>query len=414
MVTGMDFIREKIKEKPIDKKTVLTKIGISILCGIVFAISACTVMYVVLSKWKNTQRQETQTAQNMKDVQETEQSQHLTETRKEQITQEVSLTLSDYQNLQNELYAIGDEVTKSIVNVTGIINKTDWMNNSYETKGQGIGVILSYDENYVYVLTEKNVISDASKVGVTFVDNTYAEATVLKSDENTGLVILTVQKNKLEIATQNVIAAIKWGTSSNIKNGNIVIALGSFLGTSNSILTGNIITTENKIMIADKNYSLFTTNIVVDEKSSGLLVNTNGEVIGVVMQRFHSLQNESILTAVAISEISDVIYHLSEGKDVPYIGLYVSTVTDKISETYHIPKGVFIKQVAENSPAMRAGLQNGDVIIKINGETVNTDSNYSSKITKLLPGTTCEVIVKRQNGDEYYDVICEVEIGTLQ
>lgn len=410
MVAGMDFIREKIKEKPIDKKTILTKIGISILCGIVFALSACAVMYLAWSKWKNAQMQETQAHSTM-DFEETKESENNDE---RQITEGISFTISDYQNLQNELYAIGTEANKSIVTVTGVINETDWMNGAYETKGQGIGIIVSCDDNYLYVLAEKKVISDASKVSVTFVDGTYAEATVLKSDGNMGIVILTVQKSKVGISTQKAIKTAKWGSSSAIKTGNIVIALGSSLKTNASILTGNITSTENKISIADKNYSVFTTDIIADEECSGILVDINGEVIGIVLQQFSSLQDRNTLTAVAISEVREVINHLSQGKDMPYIGLYVSTVTDKISQMYDIPKGVFIKEVATDSPAMQAGLQNGDVITKINGEIVSTDSNYSTKITELLSGTMCEIMVKRQNGDEYYDVICEVEIGTLQ
>ena len=132
------------------------------------------------------------------------------------------------------------------------------------------------------------------------------------------------------------------------------------------------------------------------------------------MQSFSGSQDISTLTAIAVDELNAIIELLINGKDVPYAGLYVSTVTEDISKDYEIPMGVYIKEVAADSPAMHAGMQSGDVIVAINGEAIITDIDYSDKITRLIPGTTCEITVKRQNGDEYYDVTCIVEIGVMQ
>ncbi len=101
-------------------------------------------------------------------------------------------------------------------------------------------------------------------------------------------------------------------------------------------------------------------------------------------------------------------------KDTPYVGVSISTVTEDIAEDYNIPKGVYIREVAMDSPAMKAGIQSGDVITRINGETIATDMLFTEKISQLIPGTTCEISLKRQNGDAYYDVTCVVTIGVLQ
>ena len=76
--------------------------------------------------------------------------------------------------------------------------------------------------------------------------------------------------------------------------------------------------------------------------------------------------------------------------------------------------GVFVKEVMTDSPAMYAGLQSGDIITQINGEDIYSDATYSSKIQMLLPGTTCEITVRRQNGDDYMEIKCEVQLGVLQ
>ena len=197
-------------------------------------------------------------------------------------------------------------------------------------------------------------------------------------------------------------------------NGSIVIALGCPLGTSYSILTGNITSVQNEIATQDKNYSVFTTDIVASENASGVLINTRGEVVGIVMQSFSGSQDMSTLTAVEMDELKVLIETLCNRKDVPYMGVYLSTVTKEISKEYDIPVGIYIKDVASESPAVQAGLQSGDVIVKMNGELVSTDNEVSDKISQFIPGTTCEVMVKRQNGNKYYSVTCIVEIGVLK
>lgn len=413
----MSFIREHIKEKPINKKRIFINIGVAALCGLVFAIVVCVILVLFVPAFKEHIIAENESSQ-MKIQNQTE-AQTETESTEEEdneivIPPNLNLSISDYQTLQDELYKIGNEVNKSIVAVTGVASDTEWLENAFETEGQGSGVIVAEDENYLYILTEKKIISEATRIRVSFVDGASADATLLKADENTDIAILTVAKRQLNSSTKKSIAIVTLGNSTEVTNGAIVIALGSPLGTNYSILTGNITSVQNEIVTQDKNYSVFTTDIVGSETGSGILINTKGEIVGVVMQSFSGSQDVGTLTAVAIDELREIIELLINGKDVPYVGLYISTVTEDISKNYEIPMGVYIKEIEAGSPAMHAGLQSGDVIVAINGEAVASDIEYSDKISQLIPGTTCEITVQRQSGDEYYEVTYEVEIGVLE
>lgn len=409
----MEFIREKIKEKPISKRRIAMRVGVAALCGLAFALVACVVLIIAVPYIIP--------QENIEDLGMSEQTQQ------EEVTQETedqnvglvlppdfNLTISDYETLQNELYQIGNYTNKSVVAVVKMESEDDWTVNDYETEGKGSGVIVSEDSNYLYILTERKLIADAAHIRVTFVDGTGAEATLFKYDANTGISILTVEKRMLKLDTKRAIAVAQLGSIDEVKNGALVIALGSPLGTNYSILTGNITSVENEMVTKDKNYSVYTTDIVAGENGSGVLINTKGEVIGVVIQDFSGSQDVSTLTAVAVDEITGIVQSLRNGKDIPYVGVYLSTVTDDIAEDYDIPKGVYIKEVVADSPAMKAGLQNGDVITHINGDLIVTDEMFSEKIAQLIPGTTCEILVKRQNGNEYYEVKCTVTIGVLQ
>ena len=412
----MEFIREKIKEKPISKRKIAIKVGMSALCGLVFALVVCVVLLIAVPfilPQKGTEN--TEELGTSEDIQQEEDSQGTEDQNVGLIIPpDFNLSISDYETLQKELYQIGNQANRAMVTVIKTENKDDWVVNDYKTESSGAGIIIYEDNNYVYILTEKKLIEDAPHIRVVFVDGTGAEATLFKYDGNTGISILTIEKRMLKSETKRAITVAKFGDASAVKNGALVLALGSSLGANHSVIAGNITSVENEVMTKDRNYSVYTTNIVANTSSSGVLINTKGEVIGFVMQDFVGNSNISALTAVSIGEIDEMIQNLKNGKDIPYVGLYISTITADIAEEYSIPKGVFITEVVADSPAMKAGLQNGDVITHINGDSVLTDALFSEKIAQFIPGTTCEISVKRQNGKEYYEVKCTVTIGVLK
>lgn len=409
-----EFVREKIKDKPKNYKRLWTKLLTAAGCGIVFALAAVLVMVLMLPTLReNTQPQvpesqiyETQTQQIAQETQAQEDTQDATEKIKE-------FTIEDYQKVQTQLYAIGNVANKSIVTITSVVSDTDWFNNSYEREGQGSGTIVGDRGNKLMILTERKVIKDASKIRVTFIDDTVAPAELVKYDANTGLALLSVAKDKMEDATLSLIRVMSMGSSNPVHKGSIVIALGSPLGTNYSILTGSITSTSNEISTQDSNYSVYTTDIVANKNASGILINTDGEMIGVVMQNY-SAASTGALTAVDVSELDEMIQLLFASKDIPYLGAHISTVTDKISNTYGIPKGVYIKEVAMDSPAMNAGLQSGDVVVQIGDQDITTDDSYTQTVLGLTPGETYFVVFMREGSNGYKELTCEIEAGILK
>ncbi len=115
-------------------------------------------------------------------------------------------TLADYQAVQNQLYRVGASATKFVVGVTGVTDATDIFNNSYETEGQGVGVILRDNGKQLIILTEKNVVDKADKLSVTFVNDMMADAALVKYDSNTGIAIISVDKSLLDDTTIGAIA----------------------------------------------------------------------------------------------------------------------------------------------------------------------------------------------------------------
>lgn len=412
-----EFVREKIKDKPKNYKRIWIRFLTAAGCGIVFALTAVLVMLLMLPSLReelkeNTPDTQVQNSQEpeTEDTQEATQTPDDTQEQKETIRE---FTIDDYQKIQTQLYSIGNVANKSIVTITSVVSDTDWFNTSYEREGQGSGTIVGDTGSKLLILTERKVIKDASKINVTFIDDSVAPAELMKYDGNTGLAVLAVTKDKMEKSTLSLIKIMSMGNSSTVHKGSIVIALGSPLGTNYSILTGNITSTGNEISTQDSNYSVYTTDIVANKNASGILINTDGEMIGVVMQNY-SAASTGALTAVDVTELNRIMELLYASKDVPYLGAHISTVTDKIANTYGIPKGVYIKEVEMDSPAMNAGLQSGDVIQKIDDKDITTDDSYTDAILGLTPGETYSVVFMREGSNGYKELTCEIEAGILK
>ncbi len=324
------------------------------------------------------------------------------------------MTLDDYQVLQNELYQIGNKVNKAVVTVTGVNEGVDIFDSPYEATGQASGLIIAHNKKELLILTEYQVIKDVKSIRVTFINNDTLNAALKKYDGNTGIAVLSVPVEKIAKATRNQIETAVLGNSLNLRQGKLVVALGSPLGTNFSILTGNITSVTNTITTEDRNYTVFTTNIVANAKGNGVLVNTDGEVIGLFLKSSNIQKEQNTLTAVSISELKDIIELLSNGVSIPYIGIKGSTVTDAISKEYDIPKGVYVKEAVVDSPAMTAGLQTGDVIVAVNKEEVLSMDDYQQILLRLQKGDEVKITANRQNAQGYKKFTCTVEVGVLK
>lgn len=417
------FINEKIKEKPLNKKRLLIHMGYIAGVAVIFGLVASLVFAFFEPRFSEMMypQQEPIVTIPKDDVSETESTEVSATEDTEAVDPEMSdmqqpkeLEIADYQSLQNKLYAVGREANKFVVTVTGVKSDTDWFNNAYESKGQASGIILADNGQELLILTERKVISDAQEIYVTFINEVSVAASIKKYDGNTGITVLSVPRSSVDESTMNAIAVAELGNSYVTPQGMLVIAVGSPLGTSYSILTGNITSTTNSISTVDTNYTVFTTDIVGSSNGSGVLINATGQVIGLVMQGYSSEGDRNTLTAISISELKTLIEMLSNNEDIPYIGLELTTVTNDIANEYDIPKGAYIKEVKMDSPAMAAGLQKGDVITKMGGESIYSVDGYESKLLELEPGERVKIVVERQSTSGYKEVTCMVDVSILQ
>ena len=420
-----EFIKEKRKEIPINKKKLATQTGYVCIMALLFGVIASFVIAFLQPKIEEMiyPKQEPVVSIPVDEPTETAttESTENTETTETQTETEEPIdmlvwkpTIEDYQMLQSQLYAVGQQANRFVVTVTGIQSETDWFNNDYENRDQGSGIIIANNSQELLILTEKKIIVSAQELYVTFIDGVTVPATMKQYDGNTGIAILSVALSEIEEETMKLVSIAVLGNSLAVPQGTLAIAVGSPMGVNFSILTGNITSNTNTISTIDANYKIFTTDIVASESGSGALINTKGEVIGLVMQDYSRQGDENTLTAVSISDLKALIEKLSNGKEVAYLGLGISTVTSDIEKLYDIPRGVYIKEVKMDSPAMAAGLQSGDVIVEMDGVAITDEAAYEHKLLQLKPEDKVSIVIKRQGVNGYVSIRCDVEVSKLK
>ncbi len=406
------FMKQVIKKPPRQTRTILKKIAGILFSGIAIGVIAAFTCAWVLPYLQN---EEPDSKIEFPEDNPGLHSNNASNPSEGQSTDCLdTLTLESFRKVYGEIVGVAEQCEKALVVVQGITSEVDWMNNSYENKTQISGILVAENIVNYYVLTEYRVAKDVERIVVTFYDGTSAVAEFLKHDPGTGLAVLKVAKRNVEEATENRISIATLGSSWQVKRGEVVIAVGSPTGYSGSLAYGMVTSTNNVKATIDTQYHLLTTDILGDGEGSGVLISLDGEVVGVMVQSFFVQNNQNALTAIPISEVKKVIEKLINNENLVYLGIVGQDITEKIFENTGIPKGIYVNSVEQDSPAMQAGIQNGDVIIGIEDTNIRTLQELKSALDFYKKGSKISVsVLRRSAADHYVQIVFDVTLGAL-
>ncbi|MBO5342260.1 MAG: serine protease [Lachnospiraceae bacterium] len=419
------FLQEKIKERPINRKKLIRTSLNTATFAVVFGLVACVTFILlepVIGNWLNPQKEEgvgivTLPAEEeemlpgdmVQDEDELNQSENISNA-----VSTVELQLSNYEEMYDKLYQVAQEAQKGMVTVTAMSSNVDWFNNTLESENKTTGYIVADNGKELLVLADYRFVSKATEILITFGDGSQASATLKKHDSNTGLAILAIDMTTLSLDTKASYEYVTLG-SSNTGNqvGDLVIAVGSPLGFKDSLCYGNITSMGNEINEIDINYKLITTDIYGSSNASGALLNTRGQIIGIINQNYNSSDLKNQISAVGISELRKVIENMSNAKDTTYLGLYVTNVTDTAQNQLSVPKGAYVVDVDLNSPAMLVGMQKGDVVTAVDDAIVTNVTEYVNELREHAPNEEITVTIQRMSVDGYREIDMKVTLGVL-
>ncbi|MBR5406704.1 MAG: PDZ domain-containing protein [Lachnospiraceae bacterium] len=329
-------------------------------------------------------------------------------------TVEKDLELEDYSKLYQQFGEVAREAGRAMVTVTGVSANTDWFMNVYENKHVCAGLIVAENGKEMLILTRTSVISTADSIAVTFCDGARYDASMKKSDPNTDMSIIAVNLARLSEETKEACKLAELGsTKSSSIDGMPVIAIGDPLGVAGAMAMGQITSHTSVRDMTDTNASILTTDIYGSSNASGVIINMSGRVLGIITQDGASIDAKNLIRGYAISDIKDKLEKLSNGQEIAYLGIVGTDVTEEAAEDYGVPMGAYVRQVVIDSPAMEAGIQNGDVIVKLGTTDVKSFADYKDAMLKCQPEDLMMVTVKRMGREEYVELSYEIELGKL-
>lgn len=342
--------------------------------------------------------------------QETESSEPI-ENVVENVLAERKLTIEDYTAMYHAMYAVVEKVNKSIVTVTVAESELDVFNQTYELTADATGLIYNKTDTELLILADYDEIDTADTIRVTFKNGKECEAVLRKADEVTGMAVLAVDAALLGADLTQYPAAVL-GNSYTVKQGDVAMTVGAPFGYNYSMSYGVVTSVENSVQMVDGNYHLINTNILEASTGSGFLINTKGEITGIITKRYKSETAGGITTALAVSDLKGILERLSNGQDISYMGMKGQDVTPDVAKVTGLPKGVYISETVTGSPAYQAGIQSGDVLTEIDGQEIVSMKGFRNAIEGRRMGDTVHMKVLRRGREEYieieFDVIVDV------
>ncbi|MBO4400805.1 MAG: trypsin-like peptidase domain-containing protein [Selenomonadaceae bacterium] len=298
---------------------------------------------------------------------------------------------------------VAREVGPAIVGITNKAVAQDFFTNRQVEveRGFGSGVIFRNDG---YIVTNNHVIAGANELIVSLEDGSSYSGTLVGTDEMTDIAVVKIDAKNLPSA--------RFGNSDEIMVGEPVVAIGNPMGLAlhGSVTVGVISAIDRSISLND--VSLLQTDAAISPgNSGGALVNYEGEVIGINNAKVAREGVEGIAFSIPINTVKDVVNELMEKGYVarPYLGVTIFDPPTAARYGYqlNIKRGVYVFQVAINSPADRAGFQRGDIILSVDGKEVNTVAEVRSNIVAHKVGATIKVAFDRNGTEQTVDVILQ-------
>ena len=255
----------------------------------------------------------------------------------------------------------------------------------------GSGVIISRDG---YIVTNNHVVEGADALEVTLDDNRTFTAKVIGADPTTDIALIKIDGDNFPF--------IPWGNSDNLKVGEWVLAIGNPFNLASTVTAGIVSAKARNINIINKNTAIeafIQTDAAVNPgNSGGALVNTAGELVGVITAiasptGSFSGYSFAVPERIARKIVSDLMEYGTVQR--AFIGISINEVTSETAQKNGVTslKGVYVSSVADGGAAAEAGIKAGDVILKVNDVEVNKVSELQEQIGRYRPGQQISVTV---------------------
>ena len=289
-----------------------------------------------------------------------------------------------------EVYAMN---VNAVVGIATQITTNVW-GQVASASASGSGFILTQDG---YVVTNNHVVDGATSVTVKLYNGEEYEAQIIGTDEMNDVALLKIDAESLQ--------AVTVGDSDKLEVGDEVIAIGNPLGELTFTMTAGFVSALDREINTDgKPINMLQTDVAINSgNSGGPLFDMNGNVIGITTAKYSGSSSsgasiEGIGFAIPINDALRVAYDLQQYGHVKgraYLGVTVKDLDKSTAATYGLPSGPMVQSVEEGSCAEKAGIQQGDIIIGLNGQEVSAYTDLAAALNKCRAGETASITIFR-------------------
>lgn len=340
-----------------------------------------------------------------------------------QVVHSTEIATNSGSTVNSNIADVTDSVMPSVVSIVNLSvqevqNFFFGGTTQYESQSSGSGIIIGQNEEELLLVTNNHVIAGSKTLTVTFRDGKSIEAQIKGTDSDLDLAILSVPLSNIEASTLEAIKVATLGDSDALRVGEPAIAIGNALGYGQSVTAGIISALDCTI----ENYEgkLIQTDAAINPgNSGGALLNANGEVIGINTMKVSDQQVEGMGYSIPISDVVDILNELMNKETrtkVPEsargaIGIKGITVAADMSQYYNMPEGVYVSEVIKGGAAEKAGLPVNSIIIKIDGNSVDSMEELQEELQYYKVGDTVELTIKVQDRSGYVKEKVQVTLG---
>ncbi|NBH72380.1 PDZ domain-containing protein [Clostridiaceae bacterium] len=319
-------------------------------------------------------------------------------------------TVGDLNELLFSLRSQVQAVSKGVVTLHSVQQDVDWFDNPVETTGLYAGVVIASTEQEFLILTPEAAVEHADSIKVMFADGVEVNGRIKQQDTISGMAVVSVDVSEMGEGTLKEAKPLVLGNSYLVREGDLVVAVGSPAGMARSIDYGFVSYIGKNVQMVDQVTRVFYSRISADAGRGTFLVNTSGELIGWVMPPKPDEEDGNMAKAMGISDYKGILENLTNGLAAPCFGIEGQEVSETMA-SQGLPNGIYVLNSVTERPAYDAGIQNGDIITHIDGREITTMKDFQNTVDNLECGRLVNVIVQRNGRDQYAKLEFQVTVG---
>lgn len=333
--------------------------------------------------------------------------------------------------------AMPSVVAITAVSVQELPNFFGFGGQEYDSVSSGSGIIVGENDTELLIATNNHVIEGAKNLSVCFIGDEVPNPNETQEMANSGLdmenavsaktkgtdagndlAVISVRKSDIPSDTMSEIKIAQQGDAEKLVVGEQVVAIGNAMGYGQSVTSGWISALDRTIDSSES--ALIQTDAAINPgNSGGALLNMKGELVGINSAKFVDSTVEGMGFAIPISTAAPILEELMsqetrdvvEAEEMGYLGIQPLDISSEMIQMYNMPEGVFVSEVLEDTGAEDAGMKQGDIITKIEKQSITTSDQLRDKLQYYRAGETIEVVIQRSDSGEYQEMTLQVALG---